>query len=222
MRRNLFLFLLLAIGALQTSRAQSVGYFMTDLKGEPIANAYSRVTEGSPFFNPEWLKGMAIGTDGKVYDNLTVKLNLLDPGVHYQDENMREFRLSSALKEIVLTDPSIGKSFRFMRMGTDCQGKAEAWYQVLDAGAATLLKLDTRVLTEIKPYGSATVEEHISPVIRYFLVQDGACMQVKSPAQLWELLAQKKPGFMEKPSGKTNAKKIEDELLQVMQVYQHQ
>jgi hypothetical protein len=192
--------------------AQTVGYFVTDLKGEPILNNYSRVTEGSPFFSHEWLKGRAVGMDGKVYENLTAKLNLLEPGIHFQDEQQREFRMNIPMRELVLSDPASGTSYRFLRSGELCQGNTQAWYQVLDSGRVTLLKLDTRLLTEVKPYGSAVTEEHITASVRFFLLLDGRCRQVRSPAEAWTILSEARPGFTEKPSGKTNAKKLEGEL----------
>jgi hypothetical protein len=196
--------------------AQSVGYFVKDLKGEPIVNLYSRVTEGSPFFSREWMKGRAVGQDGKIYDNLTVKLNLLDPGIHFQDEEQRELRMNIAMRDLVLTDPASGTFFRFTRAGNICKGNPQSWYQVLDSGRATLLKLDTRLLTEVKPYGSAVTEEHITAYVRFFLVVEGNCSQVRSPAEAWAILAEKRPAFMEKPSGKINAKKLEDELVKMV------
>lgn len=199
--------------------AQTVGYFVTDLKGEPIANSYARVTEGSPFFSHEWLKGRAVGMDGKVYDNLTAKLNLLEPGIHFQDEQQREFRMNIPMRELVLSDPASGTIFRFKRAGDICQGNPQSWYQVLDSGRASLLKLDTRLLTEVKPYGSAVTEEHITASVRYLLVLDGRCRQVRSPSDAWTILSEARPAFMEKPSGKTNTKKMENELLKMVNVF---
>jgi hypothetical protein len=201
------------------THAQTVGYFVTDLKGEPIPNNYSRVTEGSPFFSPEWMKARAIGVDGKIYDNLTAKLNLLEPGIHYQDDQQRELRMNIALRELVLSDPASGTVFRFRRAGEICQGNAQSWYQVLDSGRASLLKLDTRILTEVKPYGSSVTEEHITASVRFFLVADGKCRQVRSTADAWSFLSELRPDFMEKPAGKTNAKKIEDELVRMTGVF---
>jgi hypothetical protein len=217
MKKPLFLVIVLFFGLL--TRAQTVGYFVTDLKGEPIANMYSRVTEGSPFFSPEWMKGRAIGMDGKIYDNLTVKLNLLEPGIHFQDEQQRELRMNIPMRELVLADPASGTVFRFRRAGDICEGKSSSWYQVLDSGRASLLKLDTRILTEVKPYGSSVTEEHITASVRFFLVSEGKCRQVKSAADAWSFLSELRPGFMDKPAGKTNAKKIEDELVRMTSVF---
>jgi hypothetical protein len=196
-----------------TAKAQTLGYFLTDLKGDPILNNYSKVTEGSPFFNAEWLKGRAVDMDGKIYDNLSVRLNLLDPGIHYLDDKQQEFRMSIPMKALTLTDYVNGRQYSFIRAGSACQGNPQAWYQVLDSGHAFLLKYETRTLTEVKPYGSAVPEEHIKPLTRYYLLVDKKCEAVKSPLELWENLQKLKPGFAEKPGGKTNAKKIEDELV---------
>jgi hypothetical protein len=201
------------------AEAQTVGYFVTDLKGEPIANSYSRVTDGSPFFSQEWLKGRAVGTDGKIYENLTVKLNLLEPGIHFQDDQQRELRMNIPMRELLLSDPASGTVFRFRRAGEICQGNAQSWYQVLDSGRASLLKLDTRILTEVKPYGSSITEEHITASVRFFLVSEGKCRQVKSAGDAWSFLSELRPGFMDKPAGKTNAKKIEDELVRMTGVF---
>jgi hypothetical protein len=203
----------------EAGTAQTLGYFLTDLKGEPITNTYSKVTEGSPFFYPEWLKGRAVGMDGKVYDNLSVKLNLLDPGIHYLDDQQKEYRMSIPIKELTLTNYEKRTTYTFIPAGSRCQGNPQAWYQVLDSGSAWLLKYETRTLIEVKPYGSAIPEEHVSPTTRYLVLTPQNCQAIKSPMDLWEKLQTLKPGFTEKPRGKTNSKKLEDELVNINRLF---
>jgi hypothetical protein len=211
------LILLAAIFMYQSGQlhAQSLGYFMTDLKGEPLTNRYSAVTDGSPYLFDSWMKGKVITTDGKTYDNLSLKINLLDREIIFLNDQQQEIILKNPIREVVLTDLLKSTEYRFIRGITACGQKPDAFEEVLVPGRAQLLKTHVRTLTEVKPYGSATTEEKISASSRYYLLaEDGSCQTVKSPQELWTLLDSRKPGFAEKPS-KTTAKKAEEELIRL-------
>lgn len=208
------LFFVVALYACRAGQlyGQGLGYFMTDLKGEVLTNRYSAVTEGSPYWSENWMKGKVITPDGKAYDNLSLKINLLDREIVFLNDQQQEIVLKNPVKEIVLTDLVRGVDYHFIRGNSACGQRPDELVEVLVQGRTQLLKIHVRVKTEVKPYGSATTEEKITASSRYFILLDnGNCQAIKSPQELWTILDNQKPGFSEKPA-KSPAKKLEEEL----------
>ena len=195
--------------------AQNLGYFMTDLKGEPLVNRYSGVTDGSPYLFDEWMKGKVVTPDGKVYENLSLKINLIDHEIIFLNDQQQEIILKNPVKEVVIEDILKKTEYRLLRGKESCGQKTDEFQELLVPGRAQLLKTHIRTLTTIKPYGSAIAEEKITASARYYLVlDDGSCQPVKSAQELWSILESRKPGFAEKP-GKTPSKKMEEELVRL-------
>jgi hypothetical protein len=210
-------FLLFAISICSTGflHAQSLGYFLTDLKGEPLVNRYSNVTEGSPYLFDEWMKGTIITPDGKVYDKLSLKINLLDKEIIFLNDQQQEIILKNPVKEVLIEDILRKAEYRFIRGNAACGQKPDDFQELLVPGRTQLLKTHVRTLTTIKPYGSAVEEEKITATARYYLLfEDGICQPVKSTQELWSMMDSRKPGFAEKP-GKTPSKKMEEEIVRL-------
>lgn len=208
--------------ALHAQQSASVGYFITDLKGEPLTNKYEKITEGSPFFSNEWLKGKAVTSDGKTFDNLSLKVNLLENDIHFLGDKQEEMIMRENLRTVELTNVATGDTYFFYRPAKSCVQNPKTWFQVIDSGKVWLLKMDSRSVTEIKPYGSATTEEKIMATIRYYLLTGGDCRPVKSTQEAFEILSQLKPGFTEKPTGKSNPRKMEEDLKNLVGKYNQQ
>jgi hypothetical protein len=197
---------------LQAQQPASVGYFVTDLKGEPITNKDSKLTEGSPFFNQDWFKGKVHTNDGKTFENLSLRINLLENQVHFLSDQQLEMIMKEDLRSVYLTDVSKGSNFFFSRIGGSCGQSPKAWFQVLDTGTVWLLKQDSRSSMETKPYGSASTEEKIISSVRYYLLQGPNCQLAKSAQEAYTFLAGLKPGFAEKPAGKLSPKRLQEDL----------
>jgi hypothetical protein len=216
MNRNTLLSLILAICLIpdfaQAQQPASLGYFITDLKGEPLTNKNSRITEGSPFFSEEWLKGKVLTNDGKSFENLSLRVNLLENQVHFLSDQQAEMTMKEDLRYVYLTDVTKGYNYFFARLGSSCAQSPKSWFQVLDTGNVWLLKLDSRSVTEIKSYGSAGAEEKIAISVRYYLLRGSDCQVVKSVQEAYTFLANLKPGFAEKPAGKSSPRKLEEDL----------
>src|SRR5690242_18272578 len=59
--------------------------------GTPFSMAkYANVTEGSPYFNDEWMKGVVIIKSGDQYGNQLLKLDLISNELHYLDSMGQE------------------------------------------------------------------------------------------------------------------------------------
>ncbi len=189
--------------------------FLFDLKGEVLVNKYSKVTVGSPFFSDDWLKGKFFSTDGRTYDNLSLKLDLVGNDIHFLNDLAQEMILYTPVSKIILTNFVTGQSFTFIKTEKLCQANSKIWFQVLDSGKAWLLKSQTKQVIEHKPYGSSVSEENIISSVNYYLFYNQVCYPIKTAGELWEKLNDYLPGFEEKTKIKGSRKKTEDELIRL-------
>jgi hypothetical protein len=177
----------------ETGNASVFNYVYT-VAGTPFVNAkFSRVVEGSPFFNEQMMKGAIILSEGKEYRNIMVRINLLESQVNYIGEKQIELVASTPIREVVLWDTINNKDYRFISSTyIEAVEKPEkGFYELLQAGKAELYKLHKKQLLESRPYGSATIEQRIQTDITYFVLKDKQWSRVKKLRDLTALLNDK-------------------------------
>lgn len=189
--------------------------FLFDLKGELLVNKYSKVTDGSPFFSDEWLKGKFYSSDGRVYDNLSLRIDLVENDIYYLNDQSQEMILKTPVRQIILSNILTSQTFTFIKMDQLCQSNSKIWFQVLDSGKAWLLKTQLKKIIEHKPYGSSVTEENIISNVNYYLFYNQVCYPIKTAIDLWEKLNDQLPGFEEKTKVKGTGKKTEEELIRL-------
>lgn len=168
--------------------------YMFTVAGNPFVNVkFSRVIEGSPFFNDEMMKGAIILSGGKEYRNVLVRINLLESLVNYIGDKQIELVASTPIKEVVLWDTINNQDHRFaFSTYLDTEVKPEkGFYELLQAGNAELYKQHKKVLMENKPYGSATVEQRIQTEYSYFVLKAKQWIRIKKLRDLTGLLNDK-------------------------------
>ena len=173
---------------------RAVDLFYT-VAGSPFVKAkFARLVDGTPFFKEEMMRGAIILSEGKEYKNLMVRLNLLDAQVNYLDEKQVELVATSPIKEVVLWDTMNNKDYRFVY--SEYIGAAikpeKSFYELLQAGKAELYKQYKKKMAEVRPYGSATVEQSIETYPSHFILVNGQWTRIKKLKDLPELLADKK------------------------------
>ena len=162
--------------------------------GEPFVNVkFVNLVEGSPYFKDEWFKGVVVDKADHQYKDVNLKIDLMDNNVHYLDDKEKELIVTTPIKEIVLTNTA-GDNFRFIHSSSfeTINVKKEGWYLWLCSGVASLYKVFVKNLTEIKPYGSATFEQHIQTTEKYLVLHNNAFFEVKKLKDLPSVLANKK------------------------------
>lgn len=169
--------------------------YVYTVAGTPFVTAkFSRVVEGSPFFNEQMIRGAIILSKGKEYRNILVRLNLLESQVNYIDEKQIEMIASTPISEVVLWDTINNNHHRFVFSDyietTDKPDKD--FYELLQAGKAELYKQYKKKMFESKPYGSATVEQSIKTDLRYFVLISDKWVRIKKTKELTDLLTDKK------------------------------
>src|SRR5688572_18807463 len=121
----------------------------------PVSNTkYVDLKEGSPFFNENWTNSKLVSQDGRVYQDVSVKLNLMDNKVHYKDSSGKELVIGTPLREVHLQQGS-NASLLFIN-GSLLPGNKQGLYQLLVNDTLSLAKGFTKVFEQHTSYGSAT------------------------------------------------------------------
>jgi hypothetical protein len=225
--KPLFTLLLLAAslpGAAQrivdvNSNDHNIGNFFQVVGGEPVSNTkFVKLVEGSPFFEREWIKSTLISMQGGVYENIPVKLNLLEGRVHYLDRNDVEMIANTAIREVVFSHPSNGKHYRFIN-GSVLPESMKGWYLLLHNDSATLMKSFEKSIMESQPYGSATTEQKIRTTPKYFLLYNNQMQAFKNIKELQEVLIAHR-GKLHDLIQKQNTKvHLDDRLVEIVAYY---
>lgn len=169
--------------------------YVNPVGGMPFVNAkFARLVEGSPFFNEQLMRGTLISAEGKEYKNMLLRLNLLESQVNYIDEKQIEMIAATPIREVILRDTINNDHHRFVfSTYIETTDKPEKdFYELLQAGKATLYKQYKKKMQENRPYNSATTEQSIRTDPRYFVLFSGKWTQVKKIKELTELLNDEK------------------------------
>ena len=189
--------------------------FFYVVNGSPVSLAkYVKVVEGSPFFSDDWMKGRVVLSLGKEYDNLLLKLDLLANELYYKDPSGHEMVATSTLQQVILVDTTKNLFYTFVysdAIPVNGTRTDKGWYQVVANGKATLYKQFAKTINEIKPYGSATVEQSIYTTSNFFVLYNDRFTRIKKLKDLSDILADKKTLLQQYiTAGKLNGKKDED------------
>jgi len=163
--------------------------------GKPFVTAkFSKVVEGSPFFNEQMMHGTIILNEGKEYKNLLIRLNLLESQVNYIGDKQIEMIATTPIKEVVLRDSiqKIDHRFIFSDSIETPEKPEKGFYEILQAGKAELYKQYKKRLLESKPYGSATIEQTIQTELRYFVLVNGQWIRIKKLKDITDAFYKKK------------------------------
>lgn len=176
------------------------GSFFQAVNGVPVAtNVYYKVVDGSAFFYPEWSKGTAV-FGSKRYANLMMKLDLLKNELHFKDDKGEEMICSSPIHRIVFGDSALGNLTAFVHTSFIpglAPLKPEAWVQARAEGRVSLYTQYKKNISEVRPYGSATLEQRISTAEVHYLVQNDQFIRVKKLADVLNALADKKAALQQ-------------------------
>lgn len=193
--------------------------FFYSVGGEPVVKAkFVRLVDGSPFFLDEWLKSTIITPMGKVYNDVSVKLDLMDGSLHYLDPKGMEFIAETPIKEIILKDSLNNKNYRFISSFSLRMLKG-GWYMPLVEGKVSLFKAFDKKLRESKPYGSAVAEQSISTKERYILIYNDQPFYLKNDKEIPSILTEKQQELEAFMKAQNKKKALENRLIETVTYY---
>jgi DNA-binding PadR family transcriptional regulator len=178
----------------ETPRTGGAVNYLYTVAGTPFLNSkFSRVVEGTPFFNEQMMKGAIILSEGREYKEIMVRLNLLESQVNYMEKQI-EMIATTPVKEVVLWDTIRRIDHRFISSNyIEATEKPEKdFYELLQSGKAELYKQYKKRIQENTPYGSATVEQTIKTNILFYVLFNKQWTKIKKLKDLPTILADKK------------------------------
>lgn len=140
------------------------------------------------------MKGSLDLSDGTGYENLLLKIDLMDNSLLYLDAEGKEMVATSVIRNVTLIDPLTNKNYDFIYSSfINAPGQVEkGWYQVIASGSVSLYKRYVKITNETKPYGSATYEQSIVTGAKYFLLNNSEFTEIKKFKSLPGTLNDKK------------------------------
>ncbi|HMK25018.1 MAG TPA: hypothetical protein VK483_03245 [Chitinophagaceae bacterium] len=151
------LFLIISSGL----QAQSANPFMKDAFGRPLYLRTNYIAEGSPFFYDEYCFAEITTTNGKVYPNVKVKIDLVNKSIIYMTESGEEMIATTPINQVKLmifinNETAYGETI--LRGFNSPMNSADGnIYQVLEDGKAKLLKEVIVTYSDTKKYSEATI-----------------------------------------------------------------
>jgi hypothetical protein len=154
------------------SQAQTINNFNLNDIGKSVLlvtdGKSGMETNGSPFFDSEFLPASIELVTGQRYENVLVKINLLSNEVIYKTAEGKELAVSPAIKLVELNKNG---NLLFFEYGFPTYEKQnqKTIYQVLAKGEVSLIKYFFIQVTETKHYSSTRMLRTIEQFPRLFL-----------------------------------------------------
>lgn len=184
----------------------------------PVTNTLEvDLKEGSPFFQDNWSTGKIVTQEGKAFQILNLKLNLIENKAHYKDSTGKEMVIGAALKEIQL---QTAKGDKLFVNGNSLPKQKQGWFLLLVNDTLTLLKGFKKTVETHTSYGSAP-EYSIKTLESYFVYLNNVERDVKKPQDFVQLLPSKK-AEIETEIKRIGSKVGKDELLTLVALYCNQ
>ncbi len=198
----------------------ALNYFRS-VNGEPsMYTKFVRLVEGTPYFTDKWMRGNVF-IDDTEYRNFYLRVNILETTLEFMDRKGEQMICTMPIKQVLLMDSVNGTRYRFFH-SSFLPGNSEirqSWLLELVSGAATLFKLEKKQINEIRPYGSATTEQHILNTYSYFVFFNNELRRIKKFSDVTDFLSSKKEALEEFiKSSKLNAKSEKD-LIRLIEHY---
>lgn len=211
-------FIILLIASVVTIKAQQ-GY-QSYADGSAATLIKKIDVEGSELLYDKWLPATIKSSNGKEYNNVMIKYNLLEDVPYFLGKGEVTMVFSTPIKEFVIEDKdeSKRKIFRagFPNFNTY---NTSTFYEVLADGKLKLLKKQSKRITEARAYNSATTVKSIVDNISYFVFQNDQLIPVKRDKKFFQNLSGKTPSTEEVLGNKKINLKDEADLITIVRTY---
>ncbi|MBL7744449.1 MAG: hypothetical protein JNN00_13325, partial [Chitinophagaceae bacterium] len=163
--------------------------------GEPVSTTkYVRVVSGSPYFSENWMKGKLALGDGRMYDSLRLKLDMVEHSLLFISQLGKELMATTPVRGVSLIDSLTGQQYHFIHSSylSLAKNMEKGWYEILANGKAILYKYIRKDIKENRPYGSATIEQSIVDTDQYYVFYQNTFTRLKKIKEIPEILGEKK------------------------------
>ena len=187
---------------------------LNGINGEPFNTVkYVRVVEGSVYIPSEFTKStLLLKNNKRPINDVTARINIADHTLHYLDQNGNELYTRMTVEEIYFVNKATGVAQIFTQT-PDCDNNKAGWYEVMEKGKLILYREITKIVSENKPYGSATTEQKVATYYNYWMKTSAGCLKVSKIKDLISELKKINPAIeAATASQKFSDKKPEDWL----------
>ncbi|MBC7948483.1 MAG: hypothetical protein H7Y42_11420 [Chitinophagaceae bacterium] len=150
---------------------------MNDANGRPLYLRTTYIADGSPYLYEEYAFAEITSSNGTLYPNVRVKVDLVDKLVIYITESGDEMIATTPIRQVRFHNfiSSGVAQGAVVLEGSDGSVNSPGGkiYQVLESGKAKLLKELTVTFSDNKRYGEATVTRVFTRKETYFGLFDG-------------------------------------------------
>ena len=220
----------LLITSPSASRAQTTGgsgYQLDayDIRGK-VFTSVENEEEGSPYFNPQWVKGMVKFSTGHWVSQIELRYNLVDQQLFFR-KNEQMFLFVDTVREFLLSPSEApGQSLRMFRSGYPVNGKfgPSTFYEVLaDGSRIQFVRLLLRKMLIQNNYAEGTRKVYKdAPLLFWYQPSSGkwvnADHQVEELLQAFPELTETVAGFVKSHRSKLR----KEEELAELAVYLNQ
>jgi len=135
--------------------------FWNDANGRPLKINVDFRVEGSPFYYEEYCQADVYMANGKKYENVRVKLNLVENDLLFKTDKNEEMIVTSAVNKIKFYNYTYQGVFKeeitLISFKPVLNEKGTDIFELLDDGTAKLVKKVDVNFTDNKPYNEATI-----------------------------------------------------------------
>ncbi len=173
--------------------------FITAVDGrKPDTAVYEQITSGSPWWYDFFIPADLADGEGRVYEKVPVKIDLLADKVYYKDSSGALFELLTPIKYLRAWLPGKPDTLkmvhsRYYTLHTD--RSLSGWMELHLLGEATLLRHPGKKMQEQKGFSSAVADYTVETQPVWLVALDFHLYPVKKAKDLQQLLARYKPAL---------------------------
>ncbi|MCU7550344.1 hypothetical protein OCK74_14575 [Chitinophagaceae bacterium LB-8] len=177
--------------------AQSIdvitGNYSTDLVYAIHGKApvkYENIKKGTPYFISDWLPATVILFDGRQFNNVMSKIDLLEHRFIYLNNGV-EYTAESKIREVIFNDSLNGKKYHFIHdsaFPNPVQKGDNGWYLVLTSGNVSAFMYIIKKIEESREYNSAITNRNIENSEKYFISYKNLLIPVKRLKDIPDIL----------------------------------
>lgn len=184
MRTRIFYLLLLALAiAAQVAAQDNIhnNAFWNDANGRPLRLQSEFKVEGSPYYNDEYCEADVFLSNGKKYQNVKVKVNLVDNDIVFMNDKKEEMIVTSSVSKVhfYACERRSNKPVTIAALAPVMNQKGTTLYEILVDGSAKLLKKVSANYLDTKGYNEAGVTRTYTITETLYALLPGDAVPVK-------------------------------------------
>lgn len=161
--------------------------FQSYADGAPATLIVKTDVEGTELLYEKWLPANIQSANGKVYQGVMVKYNLLEDVAYFLGKGDVTMVFSTPIKQFTIEDKENNVSRTFRTGFPSFNGyNANTFYEVLVDGDTKLLKKQRKKITESRAYNAATLVKKIVDNVSYFMFANNILTEVKRDTKFFQ------------------------------------